>query len=66
MKKVKTEKCKTSKVNIIVRRDLKKVMSYRIKIFRIPFNYSEFNEIKIEEMQDQKSEDNSSRPDHKP
>jgi hypothetical protein len=64
MKKVKPEECKTGQVNNIICRDLKKVMSYRIEIFRVSFYYPEFNEIEIKEMQDQKSEDYGSRPDH--
>jgi hypothetical protein len=52
MKEVKTEKSETSKINEIIRRDLKKFMCCGIKIFRIPFHYSKFNEIEIEPMKD--------------
>jgi len=64
MKKVKSEKCKTTKINEIIRRDLKKTMSYWIEIFRIPFNYTKFNEKEIEKMKDKKGENGSSGPDH--
>jgi hypothetical protein len=40
-------------------------MSNCIKIFRIPFYYSQPDEIEIKEMKDQKSKNCSSGPDHK-
>ena len=47
MKKVKPQECKTSKINDIIGRDLKKIMSNRIKILRIPLNYTKFYKVKI-------------------
>ena len=48
---MKPEKSETGKVNIIVCRDLEKVMCHGIKIFRITFNKSQLNKIEIEEME---------------
>jgi hypothetical protein len=65
MKKVKSQQGKTGEINKIICRNLKQAVSYRIKIFRVPFNYSKFYKIEIEPVKDEKSKDYGSRPDHK-
>jgi hypothetical protein len=64
MIKVKTQKSKTGKINIIICRHLEETMSDRVKIFSIPFNYTQFDKIKVAKMKNQKSKNSSARPDH--
>ena len=45
---------KTGKINIIICRDLKKVMGNRVKIFRISCNQSKLDKVKVKEMKDKK------------
>jgi hypothetical protein len=65
MKKVKSQQGKAGEINEIIRRNLKQAMSYRIEIFRVPFNNSKFYKIEIEPVKYEKSKDYGSRPDHK-
>ena len=53
MEQVKSQKRKAGKIYIIIGRNMEKVMSCCIKIFRIPFYQSKLYKIEIEEMEDQ-------------
>jgi hypothetical protein len=65
MVKMKPQKSKTDKINIIVSRNFEEPMSNCIKIFRISLHETKPDEIKIKEMQHKKSQYRSSGPDHK-
>jgi len=66
MIEVKTKKCETGQINIIIRWNLKKVMCNVIKIFRITRDQAKFYEVKIEKMKNKESKNRCPCPDHKP
>jgi hypothetical protein len=66
MEQMKPEQRETCKIYIIVCRDLKKVMSERIEIFRIPGNKPQLDEVEVKKMQDKKDKNRGSCPYHEP
>jgi hypothetical protein len=65
MVEMKSQQKEAGKINIIVSRDLKKIVRQSIKVFRITCNQPKLDKVEIEEMQDKKCENRSSCPDHK-
>jgi hypothetical protein len=66
MVKVKTQDCETGQINNIVRRNFKKSVCDRIKIFGVSGNPTKLHEKEIEPVKYKKGKNCCSCPDHEP